>query len=368
LDANQERDALLEIRELEIERWRAVLGCCEAVENITRTLTCDIRTSSGGQRTHGDARRALTVLRRTAGKALAGELPRCRFDAQLNRAARAMYRVDIDRGLINAVHDRISRPVVGSVEYNSSHISRVLTTARHAEAARHRFIRSNLLLVMTVAGRYWKGQLPFNDLFQEGTMGCIKALNRMDVDREVRFSTYAVWWIRNFIARAIVDKAPIIRFPGHLNTALKRVRAAEERLSTTLGRVPDDSEITRVSGVSARVLELIRRRAVSSVTSIDADPSQGSGIFRGHQLADESRYTPYEAALVQTFSRKIDGLLESLSPMERAIIIARYGLSDRGEGATLREIGESFDLSRERIRQILRDALVKLRNRLTASA
>jgi RNA polymerase primary sigma factor len=327
LDSRHEREALEEIRELEIDRWRA-------------------------------------VLLRPDGNTRPDESSKRRSRARLERKARAMYAEDIDRTLIENAHRCAIRPRSNPTAEARSQVAKVRATARDVEAARHRFVRANLALVIAIVRNCRRGQMPFEDLIHEGIVGLVRALNRFDVDQGVRFSTYAVWWIRQAISRAIEHQSQMIRLPANLSLAQRKIRFAEARGEASEGRAPDDGDLLRETGVSAGQLELLRRRGVTGTLSIDAEPDDDFGSYHKLQLADDSGRSPYEATLARTFANKVDDLLETLSPMERAVVDARFGLSDRSEGVTLREIGETFDLSRERIRQIQNDALGKLRDQL----
>jgi len=364
LDAREEQAALREIRELEIGRWRAVLGHRDSVERVTRPLLRDLRSRERDDSEVARARRTLRMLERSADRAGSAGATDRRYRARLERTARAAYEADPDRIHIEAAHRRSVRSFQRSAAPTVSQLETVRAAARKSETARHRFIQANLALVISIARRFWRCQLPFEDLLQEGTLGLIKALNKFDVDREVRFSTYAAWWIRHLISHAIESQSRVVRLPTHLNVALRKVRCAERQLAASLGHAPDDQEILREAGIPKSKLELIRRRAVRGTASIDADPNDESTNYSIPQLRDDSGPSPYDETLSRTFTRKIDDLLETLSPMERAVVDARFGLSDRTEGATFREIGEAFDLSRERIRQIQNIALGKLRDQL----
>lgn len=228
------------------------------------------------------------------------------------------------------------------------------------ERARARLIECNLRLVVSLAKRYLKRGLSLQDLIQEGNMGLLKAADRYDPEKGFRFSTYASWWIRQAITRAIADKSRTIRLPVHMNELLSKLKKAVRDLSEELGRNPTIEEIAKATEVPEDKLKLAMETS-RDLVSLDAFVGTGFDSTIGDMLEDEFSPRPAESATEALLKEDIQGILHNLNDQEKAIIEMRFGLKD-GKGRTLAEAGSVIGVSRERARQIEGKALRKLRN------
>jgi RNA polymerase primary sigma factor len=228
------------------------------------------------------------------------------------------------------------------------------------ERARAHLIQANLRLVVSVAKKYVGRGLSFLDLIQEGNIGLMKATDKFDYTRGFKFSTYATWWIRQAITRAISDQSRTIRLPVHVGETINRVKKTGHRLQQILEREPTQEEIARAMDISddkvRQVLDVSRHPV-----SLEAPVGQEGDAFLGDFIEDESMPQPLELASQQLLKSQISDALNKLTDRERKIIVLRFGLED-GRFRTLEEVGREFGITRERIRQIEAKALRKLRH------
>ena len=243
---------------------------------------------------------------------------------------------------------------------------RLLLAVKDGQAAQEHLIKANSRLVVSVAKKYVGRGVPFLDLIQEGNIGLIRAVEKFDYERGFKFSTYAHWWIRQAVTRAIADQARTIRVPVHMVETINRLHRVSRDLLQELGREPTAEEIAEgmsrgqeVVVTPEKVREIIK--ASQQAISLDAPIGEEEDSRLGDFIEDPGALAPAEAAARQLLKEQVAAVLESLTGRERRVLKLRFGFED-GRAWTLEEVGQEFNLTRERIRQIEAKALRKLRH------
>ena len=252
---------------------------------------------------------------------------------------------------------------IGSIPLISAEEEAILSTKASSgdNNAKNRLIEANLRLVVSVAKRYSSRGMPILDLIQEGNLGLIKAVERFDKNKGFKFSTYATWWIRQSITRALSDQSRTIRLPVHMAETVNKLIRESRRMLQELGREPTTEELAKEMKMSEERLRSIRRIALEPI-SLDLHIGDDEDNSLLEFVADDTAKSPDEAATQVLLTEHIQDILDTLSPREAKVLKMRFGLED-GKAYTLEEVGLEFDVTRERIRQIEAKALRKVRAR-----
>jgi RNA polymerase primary sigma factor len=227
--------------------------------------------------------------------------------------------------------------------------------------ARDTFVSLNLRLVWSIARKYLRSGIPLSDLVQEGSLGLVRAVDGFDPERGFRFSTYATWWIRQSVSRAVADKSRLIRVPVHMHERIQDLEQAEERLCRALGRVPSDAEIASETGMAESEVLKVRRADIAVLSTDDPENAHWSEWISPDYAGP---VPPEDVVTTAEVRRDVNAVLAQLKPRDATVLAMRFGIPD-GDERTLEEVGRSMEVTRERIRQIERKALGEVERRLT---
>ncbi|MBA2538762.1 MAG: sigma-70 family RNA polymerase sigma factor [Deltaproteobacteria bacterium] len=363
LRPEEEFTSAKEIEALEIMLWETVLSHAPAVAHVLDAVEAALEESPAEAK----------ALR----KASAEKHTDASWSKIVARAARKLRADDVDHLFIDAALitvDRVSVGIgvrgnaVGSLgreRARAEWLRRVYAANRAAADARNDFVRANLRLVVSIARRFNHGRMALADLIQEGNLGLIKAVERYDYRRGFRFSTYASWWIRHAISRALADKGREVRLPVHMIDAQHRLTKARRQLTGKLGRQPTSEELAAATQMPLDKIEKMRSWLLEQSVSIDKPVGDDEGRVLGEVLEDPDRedVSPTGDLESEALTTEVRDLLHELRPIEADILRQRFGLGTEQE-LTLKEIGDKYNLSRERIRQLQEQALGKMRRAL----
>ncbi len=360
LKPEQEFATAQEIETLELHLWETVLGFAPALEHVLDVV----------ELAHPGIA-SIKALRKVAAARLA---------KAARKAALEVRELDNDKLYADAVVAAVDRLARGASQRGvitsdgktiprsrgfSDWTRKVANADRELADARNAFVKANLRLVVSIARRFNHGRMALADLIQEGNLGLMKAVERYDYRRGFRFSTYASWWIRHAISRALADKGREIRLPVHMIDAQHRLAKARRELTAKLGRNPTTEELAHATSMPADKVEKMRSWMLDQSISIDRPVGDEDGRTLGEVLEDPDReeVSPSDEMAFEAMTSEVRQLLGELRPIEADILRRRFGL-DNDQELTLKEIGEKYNLSRERIRQLQEQALTKMRRAL----
>ncbi len=290
------------------------------------------------------------------------EMEEIQNDAERFNAADDLEKALLQEGL--AIDDpvRMYLREIGSISLINS--EREVELAKRLmngdETAKNELVEANLRLVVSIAKRYVGQGMFFLDLIQEGNLGLIKAVDKFDYTKGYKFSTYATWWIKQAISRAIADQARTIRIPVHMIETIHRVTKSQRSLLQVLGREATPEEVAKDLGMSlTKVCEIMK--ISQDPVSLETPIGEADDSHLGDFIPDDDTPTPQDAASYQLLREQLSEVLQTLSPREEMVLKLRFGLVD-GKTHTLEEVGREFNITRERIRQIETKALRKLRH------
>ncbi len=362
--------AAKEIAELEMTLWQVVLDNPKSVAGITRSIQRTVKRDETYEDTE-EICAMLSTLRSCASRINKTKKGRNVYKELVLKLACQLYELDLNRDLIALAKNELLWSTSAENPKNNremvTQIAEMTDAAARVEMAKHRFIQSHLSLVVAIARRQFKGQMPLLDMIQEGNLGLLKAVDRYDYRKGFKFVTYASWWIRATISRALTDKRQAIRVPANTYHAKTRLDRISQTILTQHGRLPTQSELEQESGLTQESLARIREVGSVTIHSLDQKVPNTEDYTYVELLEDKNAENPGEAALRNIWSDRVRHLLDTLTPLEKIVIYRRFGL-ENGREMTLKEVGESVNLSRERIRQLQNSALDKLKRQLPLSA
>ncbi len=373
LSPEDERELSQGIEDSEILTWERVLSRPEVVSHILALIEPNLEQPVKFPKLTKHIEESMLVTKK------ARKEPKLvkKLATFAKEAATQMRTLDLDRVHIDAVVRELDRARHASLAGETTwwddatskdagaYLDEVRQAYRDAANLRDEFVRANLRLVVTMARRYDRGGMPLADLIQEGNLGLMHAVSRFDYRRGLRFSTYACWWIRHAIGRALADKARAVRIPDHMLEAQQQLEKVRQALVGELGRPPTPQELAQAARVPLAKLNQMHRYIMGQPMSLDRPVHDDDDRSFGDTMADpdSEEHSPEDNMTTETLTGQVKRLLHHLSPIEADVLTKRFGLGD-DEERTFREIGDQYHLSRERIRQIQNSALDKLKRAL----